>query len=93
MTTDTQHLSPMEERVLALAALVQAALLVENSAFGKDTPDAALSVLYQSLYTTNPKDFSEIVPDLDALSLGITFCAMYCKSSQMMLKTEPSAMC
>lgn len=73
MTTDTQHLSPMEERVLALAALVQAALLVENSAFGKDTPDAALSVLYQSLYTTNPKDFSEIVPDLDALSLGITF--------------------
>lgn len=73
MTIDIENLSSAEIRALALSALVQAALLVEKSAFGRETPDTALNVLYQSLYVTNPGDFTEIIPNLDDLTLGVTY--------------------
>lgn len=82
MTIDPQRLPPIEQRALALAGLVQSALLVEHSAFGKNTPESGLSLLYQSVYITDPNDFKDIVPEMEALTPGIRFL-------QQMLQKQP----
>lgn len=79
----TQDLSSAEQQALALAALVQAAYCIEQIANGRQTADAEVAQLYESLYRTHPKDFSEILPHLDPLAVGITYL-------RRLLQTQPN---
>jgi high frequency lysogenization protein len=73
MSTQTTQLAPLEQRALALAGLMQSTVFVEKCAFSQEIPEEALTRLFESLYTTKPQDFSDIIPNLDDLLIGITY--------------------
>ena len=74
-------LSVEQQRALALVALAQAALLVDETAFGRTTPDDACSVLLHGLYDTSPTAFTDIVPNIDTLTLGLTYLRKVLKNT------------
>lgn len=62
---------PLEDRVLALAGVVQAATLVSEAATGASTDDASLQATLQSILKTDAKDVPEVFGGLPGVALGL----------------------
>ena len=61
----------LEDRVLALAGVVQAATLVSEAATGASTDDTSLQATLQSILKTEARDVPEVFGGLPGLTLGL----------------------
>ncbi len=66
-----QPLTPTQQQVIALSAIFQAALLVDELAQKGQLQDAPANILWQSILIQNPQNFMDIYPQLSDLRIGI----------------------
>jgi len=62
---------PLQDRVLALAGVVQAAALVNDAATGLSANEESLRVTLQSILKTEARDVPEVFGGLHGVSLGL----------------------
>ncbi|HAK53346.1 MAG TPA: lysogenization regulator HflD [Gammaproteobacteria bacterium] len=60
-----------EERILALAGIVQAASLVNSAAKSRMVSQNSLDASLQSIFITNPDDVTQVFDGLQGISLGV----------------------
>lgn len=67
--------TPIQQQVIALAAVFQAALLVDKLARTGQLTNAAAHLLWHSILQQNPPSFSAVYPQLGALEIGLNALA------------------
>ncbi len=71
MTETHTTLNPEQQRTLALAAVFQAATLVQAAAYGKDTDPEALETSIYSLFQLEVPSVAAVFGDIEGLETGL----------------------
>lgn len=66
-----QNLTQIQQQVLALGAIFQTALLVDELAQTGNIPSEPAQTLLKSVFVQNPESFSDIYPNVRDLNIGL----------------------